>query len=239
MEISFENFGASSFLSESSQTWQSYSFDTSSMIVDIGYETVSFRCISSSYLVPSTSVQLYYGGQHVDQYLYQLLLKEFPELVHTLNVSTCELWKIEYCKNPKATKQTFNGKEYDISKALEHCGDIFFDPTLLGLNEPSIPSKMISVRQALDIQTRVDIKVAIFGGGATLPGLADRIHKELTLQKHKCNFHKMNNEERIEGCWVGGSVMGSLTYCFGPSPFVTKVEYAEHGSAIALQKFVN
>ena len=66
--------------------------------------------------------------------------------------------------------------------------------------------------------------IVLCGGTSMLPGLADRMKKEITSLVNPSNLYKINNiniittPHRIDAAWIGGSIFGSLAFQFPQNP---------------------
>ena len=82
--------------------------------------------------------------------------------------------------------------------------------------------------------------IVLCGGTSMLPGLANRMEKEITSLVNPSNLYKINNiniittPHRIDAAWIGGSILGSLPTF--QQIWISKQEYDDCGPQIVHRK---
>jgi actin-like protein 6A len=120
--------------------------------------------------------------------------------------------------------------------------ELLFDPSPLAatyLGVSPLPTAIVSSVMACDPEVRRDLMAGLVltGGASGLPGLADRLQRELGPVAPigtKPRLAAAAPAERALGPWLGGSILASLgTF---PDLWFTAEEYAEHGAKMMHRK---
>lgn len=98
---------------------------------------------------------------------------------------------------------------------LVHCGELLFDPKRILMDEDSsvrsLPELLAEVVEAtaMDMRKPLLSNVLLCGGGAALPGLAERLAQELAREMPFCApYVKVRvHEHGQQAAWAGGSTM--------------------------------
>lgn len=144
-----------------------------------------------------------------------------------------------------ATSTTSNEKKYelpdgslmDVGSERFRAPEILFNPSLIGKESEGIHGMVFSsIRQCdIDIRKALYQNVLLSGGSTRLPGLGERLTKELkALAPPSIKIRVAAPPERQYLVWMGGSVLASLA-TFQAS-WVSKEEYEEAGPAIVHRK---
>lgn len=174
-----------------------------------------------------------------------------------VNSKESDLKSGKEAKYNKEGKESKSSKEKCVSeRSTEYC---LPDGNILSLEENSgteiadmlfhtdEAKEMISVTDlafravsAFDVDLRRDLfnSVVITGGSSMIPGLVERVTRELALltpQAYKLKIYAPPNHiERTCASWIGGSIISNLgTF---QQAWVSKAEYDELGSVNALRK---
>ena len=116
------------------------------------------------------------------------------------------------------------------------CTEPFFKPSLLGINSKSLQELINDSVLKLEYEIRnLNFTNIVLSGGNTLfPGFVDRLGKEMVSVVHpSLRVKVVAPPERHYSCWIGGSIMGSLTN----TQWISKGEYDEYGCDIVNMKF--
>ena len=110
------------------------------------------------------------------------------------------------------------------------CPEAFFQPSLLGKEDPGVHQTLYNSIQSCDLDVRRSLysNIIMSGGSTLFPGFSDRLMKEmseLTPRLLKPKIHNIPWRKYL--VWTGGSIYSSISsYKAG---FVSKEEYEEHG----------
>jgi len=87
----------------------------------------------------------------------------------------------------------------------------------------------------VDICKDLYANIVLSGGNTMFPGIADRMHKEITaLAPPTMNVKIIAPPECKYSVWIGGSILASLSTF--QQMWITKQEYDESGPAIVHRK---
>merc|ERR1739847_64111 len=86
-----------------------------------------------------------------------------------------------------------------------------------------------------DIRRDLYANIVLSGGSTMYPGIADRMHKEITsLAPPTMKIKIIAPAERKYSVWIGGSILASLSTF--QQMWITKQEYDECGPSIVHRK---
>ena len=131
-----------------------------------------------------------------------------------------------------------DGRLFTIGEERFRCPEALFQPSLLGIDLPTVGGISATCYNSImmcDIGLRgvMYANVVMSGGSTMFPGIADRMHKELTaLSPRKVKV--IAPPERKYSVWIGGSILASLS-TFQPM-LISKQEYDESGPSIVNRK---
>ncbi|XP_063545870.1 actin-like isoform X2 [Cydia strobilella] len=170
------------------------------------------------------------------------------ELAEKIKASTCyvatDLKSIQASRmadgDTKVRYQLPDGQHIILDEERFICPEVFFRPSLQGLECPSIVDdicKTIS-RCDIDYQPMFYDNIVLSGGGSQLAGLDKRLHRELLLRVlEQPNFRVTVDamESRQHATWRGGSMLACMDAVKGC--YLTKEEYEDSGTGRVRQKF--
>lgn len=117
------------------------------------------------------------------------------------------------------------------------CPEALFQPSHLGRESSGIHETTYNSIMKCDVDIRQDLfgHVVLSGGSTMLPGLADRMQKELTtLAPPNTKVKIVAPPERKYSVWLGGSILASLPTF--QQMWISKEEYDEFGPPIVHRK---
>jgi len=126
-----------------------------------------------------------------------------------------------------------------IGKERFRCPEVLFQPSFIGMESTGLHENIYNSIMKSDIDLRKDLfsNLLLAGGTTLLPGIEDRIHKELLLLSPISLKVKITaTPERKLYSWIGGSILASLKMCWSGSIWIMKDEYNETGPAIIHRK---
>ena len=116
--------------------------------------------------------------------------------------------------------------------------EVFFNPSLIGLEEDPIDEVIVDVVNQCDIDLRKDLyaNIVLSGGSTMFPGLKERLYKELReLVPEGTEIKIIAPPERQFSVWIGGSILASLKTF--QRLWVTRKHYDEEGPAAVRRCF--
>ncbi len=129
-----------------------------------------------------------------------------------------------------------DGRTITMASERFHCAEVLFKPSLVGKEAPGIHDFAFGAI----MKCKEEIRKALFGnivlsGGTTmLPGIAERMTKEITaLVPDTVAVKVVAPPERKYSVWIGGSILASLSF---QHMWISKAEYDEAGPSIVHRK---
>jgi len=133
-----------------------------------------------------------------------------------------------------------DGRKVDVGDAGLRCGEILFQPALVGVRGSGGIAEMLSEiiqiceadRDNSQLKPLANYVIAI-GGCSLLGNLDNRLATELTRRstyKRDIFVSALQAPERWHAAWVGGSIVASLP-SFVDNNFVARAEWEEQGAS--------
>ncbi|XP_072043843.1 actin, cytoplasmic 3-like isoform X1 [Amphiura filiformis] len=129
-----------------------------------------------------------------------------------------------------------DGQTVTLGNERFRCAEALFKPSLLETmhpNTPGIHECLYNCLQKCDIDTRSDLycQMILTGGSTLLPGIQERMQREMEmLLSTTKRVRVLATPERKYAAWIGGSILGSLT--FFEEARTNKQAYEEFGPGI-------
>eukprot|EP00478_Filoreta_tenera_P001859 GABV01001900.1.p1 GENE.GABV01001900.1~~GABV01001900.1.p1 ORF type:complete len:145 (-),score=39.56 GABV01001900.1:252-686(-) len=130
-----------------------------------------------------------------------------------------------------------DGQVITVGNERFRCPEVLFQPSLIGLEQDGIHKLAYESIMKCDVDIRRDLYGnSVLSGGTTMfPGIAERVHKELThLAPASIKVKIVAPPERKYSVWIGGSILASLSTF--QQMWITKQEYDESGPSIVHRK---
>jgi len=131
-----------------------------------------------------------------------------------------------------------DGQVIKVGSERFRCPEALFQPSFIGMESVGLHEIIYNSIMKSDIDLRKDLfsNLVLSGGTTLLPGINDRIHKELLLLSPISLKVKVTAApERKHSAWIGGSILASLTHCWVPF-WISREEYDEIGPALIHKK---
>ena len=128
-----------------------------------------------------------------------------------------------------------DGQVITLGNERFRCAEALFQPSFLGLNTPGLHEITYKSIAACNESLQMELKhnVILCGGNTKLPGMSERLSKELTILTSS-NITIVRQPERKHLSWEGGSILASLSAF--EEMCISKNEYEEDGPAILHMK---
>jgi actin-related protein len=132
-----------------------------------------------------------------------------------------------------------DGEVINIGNERFRCPELLFQPSFVGKEAYGIQDATYnSIMQCdMDIRTALYTNIVLSGGNTMLPGISDRLKKEITaLAPSTTEVNVVAPPERKYSVWIGGSVLASLQSF--QKMWITKKEYNECGPTVTHRKYL-
>jgi actin len=212
---------------------------TEGIVVDLG-EGVSYSTpVYNEYVLPQCITRLDFGGRELSQHLSKVLAQK---KVSTNVEDIIRDIKSKYCfvatsdkSDPQIMYKLPDGQTIQLGEELFKTPEIYFDPSIRGLDEISLPTMVYQSISKLDKEIRNDLarNIILTGGSSMFRGLAERLDEAL---KSLCPTAKVIAlPERKYLAWSGACVVATMLRSSGQN-WLYKAEYDEHGPSVGYTK---
>ncbi|CAF1037596.1 unnamed protein product, partial [Didymodactylos carnosus] len=215
----------------------------------------NFEQLNTTHVLSDAALCLDLGGQELTDYLIKLLMERGYTFGTTPERETVWDIKEKYfyvaldfdAEMAKAMQSTEFDKSYElpdgqvitIENEQFRCAEVLFKPMLLGMEEAGIHEAIYNSIMKCDsnIQKHLYGNIVLSGGTTMLPGIADRIKKEITpLAPRTTKIEIIAQPERKHATWIGGAMLAALSTF--QAMWISKEEYEEQGPSIVHRKCV-
>ena len=235
--------------------------EVTGVVLDIGEQVSHAVPIYEGYSLNHAIVRSDVCGSLICENLEELLRKsqESPQrsplagigwysqmaLLHDMKEKHCYV-SLDFSKESKkgpASPEVYSlpdGTEVHLGSERFCSTEILFQPKLAGSEGFGVHQLLVQAvkRSDADIQKALYSKIVLSGGTSLLPGLPERIEKEVCSLVSNSSTRKsvsvIAKPERKFSSWLGGSVLASLSTF--QDMWVTKEEYEETGPAVIHRK---
>ncbi|GJN28149.1 hypothetical protein PR202_gb16238 [Eleusine coracana subsp. coracana] len=227
---------------------------TTGIVLDCGHGVTHAVPVYEGYALPDAILRLYLGGHHLTQGLVKILnrrgyrfttfaeqdiVRDMKEKLAYMALFYDE--ELETAKgNPSIDKsyELPDGQEITVQGSERFiCCEALFHPHLIGSYYPGIHELIYKSIMKTDVDIRKHLfgNIILNGGSTMLPGIADRMSKEITpLAPVSMKIRVVAPPERKYSVWIGGSILSSLSTF--KDMWISKDEYGEYGSKIVNTK---
>eukprot|EP00026_Physarum_polycephalum_P017958 Phypoly_transcript_19362.p2 GENE.Phypoly_transcript_19362~~Phypoly_transcript_19362.p2 ORF type:complete len:144 (+),score=27.96 Phypoly_transcript_19362:144-575(+) len=129
-----------------------------------------------------------------------------------------------------------DGRVVTIGNERFRCSEVLFQSCFLGMESAGIPETTYNSIMKCDVDIRKDLfgNLVLSGGTTMVPGIADRVQKELTAFEPTMKIKIIAPPARQYSAWIGGSTLASLSTF--EHMCISKKEYNECGPSIVHRK---
>uniref|UniRef100_A0A6B2LAT3 Actin n=1 Tax=Arcella intermedia TaxID=1963864 RepID=A0A6B2LAT3_9EUKA len=221
---------------------------TTGISVDIGAEVSHcvpiFNCSPLHYAAMSSDI----AGNDLDEAMLVMLQGRFPK--EAISVETARDVKERLCCVAQSYEEVLwgdgakeeklfqlpSGDVVSIGRERFLCSEVLFSYSDLGKKTLKLPELVSEAIGRLDIDVRGEMMGSVFlsGGTSLVPGLAERVKREIQRKRRWEALRVFAHKERKHSAWIGGAMLASL-------PFMTNMwvpidDYNEVGPLLVHRK---
>ncbi len=247
-EIMFETFKVPALYIGMQALLSAYAVEkTTALILDIGDGTTHAVPIYNGFVLVHAIRRSNLGGRDVTDFLARLLVERGltlggsggRELVRTIKEKVCYVAldpRDEIKSVEKMTYELPDGSSIEIEEERFMAPEVLFTPGLIGKDVPSVQEVVFESIMACDMHFRKPLfeNIVLSGGTTLLPGLRERLQRELKAMLKDRGFDIEVNiiapPDRQFTVWKGGSKLASLPEF--RKAWITREEYEENPAII-------
>ncbi|KAG8505465.1 Actin-related protein T2 [Galemys pyrenaicus] len=251
-EVMFEGFSVPAFyLSDQAVLALYASACVTGLVVDSGDGITCTVPIFEGYSLPHAVTKLSLAGRDVTEHLSRLILASGRTFSCALDKALVDDIKEKLCyvalepekelsRRPEEVAREYrlpDGAVVRIGDQLYQAPEALFSPDQLGVQSPGLP-KMVScsiTKCDADIQKTLFGEIVLSGGSTLLPGLDDRLLRELEHLAARGTPIKITAPpDRWFSTWIGASIVTSLSSF--KQMWVTSADFKEFGTSVVQRR---